>query len=155
METKIDKKIIKELIDRAKKDDVLKIVAAGVIKLKNKFLLLERAPGEFMAGLVELPSGGLKEGESLLQGLVREIKEETGLTVSTVTAYFGSFDYFSSSGKKTRQFNFLVEAKPGAIKLNPLEHSNYFLSNPSDKKFSKLNISKHTKETLLTEHATK
>jgi hypothetical protein len=68
--------------------------------------------------------------------------------VIAVIAYLGAFDYVSSSGKKTRQFNFFVETKPGDIKLNPNEHSNYYLLKPSDKEFSKLNISDGIKSVL-------
>src|SRR3989344_3852463 len=149
MKSNIDKTIIQKLLNRAKKDGVQKIVARAVIKFNNKFLLLERAASEFLGGLVVLPGGTINTGENLLHALAREVKEETSLVVITVIAYLGSFDYASSSGKKTRQFNFLVETEPGDIKLDPCEHSNYFLLNSSDKKFSKLNISNGTKLILL------
>lgn len=139
---------IQKLLEQAGKDGVQKIIVGAVVKRDDKFLLLERAPSEFMAGLVELPSGGMDAGENLLQTLAREVKEETNLVVIAVIAYLGAFDYVSSSGKKTRQFNFFVETKPGDIKLNPNEHSNYYLLKPSDKEFSKLNISDGIKSVL-------
>jgi len=78
------------------------------------------------------------------------VKEETSLTVTVIESYLGSFDYESSSGKKVRQFNFLVETEPGDIRLDPTEHCSYYLLIPSDEEFSKLNISKGTKKVLLT-----
>jgi len=148
MKSNINKSIIQELLNYGAKDGVQKIVVRAVIKFNNKFLLLERAPSEFLGGLVVLPGGAINEGEGLLHALAREVKEETNLVVIVVIAYLGAFDYVSSSGKKTRQFNFFVETESRDIKLDPSEHSNYFLLNPSDKKFSKLNISDGTKSIL-------
>lgn len=148
MKLNINNATIQRLLKQAKKDGVLKIVVGAAIKLDDKFLLLERAPSEFMAGLVELPSGTVEPGESLLQALTREVKEETNLVVTEIVSFLGSFDYFSSSGKKTRQFNFLVETEPSDIKLDPSEHSSYFLLSPSDEEFLKLNISDGTKTIL-------
>jgi hypothetical protein len=37
-----------------------------------------------------------------------EVAEETGLTVTVLGAYLGHFDYLSSSGKKSRLFNFIA-----------------------------------------------
>ena len=148
MKSNIDKAIIQKLLNRAAKDGIQKIVAGAVIKYNNKFLLVERAPCDFLGGLVELPGGGMNARENLMQTLSREVKEETNLVVIAVIAYLGSFDYASSSGKKVRQFNFLVETEPGDIKLDPNEHSCYYLLNPLDEKFSKLNISAGTKTIL-------
>ncbi len=61
-----------------------------------------------MGGIYELPSGKVEPGEVLDQALIREVKEETGLDIESITNYLGSFDYSSGSGKKTRQFNFTV-----------------------------------------------
>lgn len=150
MKLNIDNKIIQDLLQQAKENGIQKIVVGAVIKIDDKFLLLERAPHEFMGGLVELPSGTLNAGEDLLQALAREVKEETNLVVKSATTYLGSFDYVSSSGKKSRQFNFLVETETGDIELNPEEHSKYYLLNLSDEEFNKLNISDGAKSVLLT-----
>ncbi|MEK7540949.1 MAG: NUDIX hydrolase [Patescibacteria group bacterium] len=148
MKSNIDGTIIQELLYLAKKDGIQKLVTGAVIMRNNKFLLLERALGEFMAGLVELPSGGVNAREEILDALTREVKEETGLKVIKIVSYLGFFDYSSSSGKKTRQFNFLVKTEPGDIKINSTEHCKYYLLNPSDKEFSKLNISDNIKNIL-------
>ena len=150
MKSNVDELTIKKLLEQSKKDNIQKIVARAVIKQNGEFLLLERSASEFLGGLVILPGGAVDVGENLLHTLTREIKEETNLVITTIIDYLGFFDYASSSGKKTRQFNFLVKTKLGKIKVDPSEHSNYFLSNPSDKEFSKLNISKGTKTILAT-----
>lgn len=95
---------------QAQADGIQKLVVGAVVRIDGKFLVLERDPDDFMGGLVELPSGTVGPGEEPLTALAREVAEETGLTVSAVAKYLGSFDYTSGSGKKTRQLNFLVEA---------------------------------------------
>ncbi|MBI3337107.1 MAG: NUDIX hydrolase [Candidatus Staskawiczbacteria bacterium] len=150
MKSNIVKKTIQRLLKQAKKDRVRKIVVRAVIKRNNKFLLLERALSDFLGGLVILPGGTVDTDEDLLQALVREVKEETNLVITEIISYIGSFDYASSSGKKTRQFNFFIETEPGNIRINQSEHSNYYLLNPSDEEFSKLNISDSTKTILST-----
>lgn len=150
MKSKINKGGIKKLLEQAEKDGIQKIVVRAVVKIDGKFLFLERAPSEFLPGLLVFPGGAVNERENLLCALAREVKEETNLVVNNIGAYLGSFDCASSLGKKMRQFIFFVETKPGDIKLDRSEHSNYYLLNLSDEKFSKLNISNDTKIILST-----
>jgi len=150
MQSNVDQNTIKQLVADSQKDGIQKLVVGAVIRRNDKFLLLERVPSDFMGGLIELPSGTVDAGEDLLSALTREVQEETGLAVNSVLAYLGSFDYTSGSGKKTRQFNFLVETAPGEVKLEPNEHQAYHLVAPSDKAFNTLNISDATKAVLRT-----
>jgi 8-oxo-dGTP diphosphatase len=148
MKSNIDNAIIQQILHQSMIDGIQKIVVSAVIRRNNKFLLVERAPCDFLGGLITLPGGSVQENENLLQAMMREIKEETGLIITEVTSYLGSFDYASSSEKKVRQFNFLVKTKSGNIKLDPTEHCKYYFLNSSDKKFSTLNISSGTKKIL-------
>ena len=150
MQSNIDHNFIRQLRVKGQKDGIQKLVVGAVIRRDNKFLLLERVPSDFMGGLIELPSGTVDEGEGLLAALVRETKEETGLTITSVVTYLGSFDYTSGSGKKTRQFNFLVEVVPGEVKLSSVEHQAYHFVAPADEAFTTLNISDAVKEVLKT-----
>lgn len=150
MELKINCEIISQLVSESEKESVQKLVVGAVIRMDEKFLLLQRLPSDFMGGLVELPSGTVDAGEDLLSTLSREVHEETGLTVTAVLMFLGSFDYTSGSGKKTRQFNFLIETAPGEIKLEPTEHEAFYLVAPSDKAFKTLNISDATKAVIQT-----
>ncbi len=62
-------------------DTVAKVV---LIDENNRVLLLKRS--NYMkkfAGEWDLPGGHLRENESLLDGLAREVKEETGLTIKS------------------------------------------------------------------------
>ena len=145
MQSNIKNNTIKQLISKSQKDNIQKLVVGAVIRRDNKFLLLERLLSDFMGGLVELPSGTVNTGEDILTALTREVKEETGLIVTSILAYLGSFDYKSSSEKKTRQFNFLVETNQDEIKLESTEHQKYYLVAISDKAFNTLNISDATR----------
>ena len=150
MQSNIDTTTLQQLLTDAQKDCVQKLVVGAVICKNGKFLLVERVPSDFMGGFVEIPSGTVEAGEGLLTALTREVQEETGLVVISVLKYLGSFDYRSSSGKKTRHFNFLVESEDGEIKLNPTEHQAYYLVALSDAAFTTLNISDATKGILKT-----
>jgi 8-oxo-dGTP diphosphatase len=60
-----------------------RIAVRGIVKHEGKFLLLKRAKlarGE--NGFWELPGGGQDFGESPEEALIRELDEETGLTVT-------------------------------------------------------------------------
>ena len=148
MQSNIDPTIIQQLLTDAQKDGVQKLVVGAVIYKNNKFLLLERVPSDSMGGFVGIPSGTVEAGEDLLAALAREVQEETGLLVTSVLEYLGSFDYRSSSGKKTRHFNFFVEVEEGDIKLSPTEHQAYYWVALSDAAFTTLNISDETKGIL-------
>ena len=150
MQSNIDHTLIQQLLTGAEKDGVQKLVVGAVICINNKFLLIERVLSDFMGGFVEIPSGTVEAGEDLLTALAREVREETGLLVTAVLEYLRSFDYRSSSGKKTRHFNFLVEVEEGKIKLDPAEHQAYYWVALSDAAFTTLNISEATKAVLKT-----
>lgn len=100
--------LLDELVARATADDVGRLVVGAVIAESGKVLLLRRPIGDFMGGVYELPSGKVETGESLIDALIREVREETALTVTEINRYLGSFDYTSGSGRRTRQHNFAV-----------------------------------------------
>ncbi|MFA5753835.1 MAG: NUDIX hydrolase [Patescibacteria group bacterium] len=148
MQSNINQNKIRQLVVDSQGDGIQKLVVGAVIRRGNKFLLLKRISSDFMGGLVELPSGTVDIGEDLLTALAREVREETGLVVNVILVYLGSFDYTSSSGDRTRQFNFLVETMPGEVKLEPTEHQAYYFVALSDEAFATLNISSATKTVL-------
>ncbi len=69
--------------DEMAQENKFRIAVRGMIKRQDKYLLLERAkPSRGEMGYWELPGGGLDFGESPQQALVRELEEETGLSIS-------------------------------------------------------------------------
>lgn len=110
---------------KAKQDEIVKRVAGAIItNVVGKILLLQRPLDDFMGGILELPSGNVEAEEAINQGLVREVKEETNLDTRTIGMFINSFDYLSSSGKKSRQFNFEVKVE-NYENIILTEHDNY------------------------------
>ncbi len=60
------------------------LVGVGAVIVEDGRVLLVRRGHEPMKGHWSLPGGLLELGESLADGVVREVKEETGLTVEPV-----------------------------------------------------------------------
>ncbi|EOG8708032.1 MULTISPECIES: NUDIX hydrolase [Bacillus cereus group] len=63
----------------------------GICIENNNLLVIDKIKGPYR-NRYDLPGGSLEQGESLLVGLHREIKEETGLTV-TVVKQIGTIDF--------------------------------------------------------------
>ena len=58
------------------------IVGVGAVVIKGTEVLLVRRGSEPLKGEWSLPGGALEVGETLQQGVVREVFEETGMTVT-------------------------------------------------------------------------
>ncbi|MGH3567889.1 MAG: NUDIX hydrolase [Pseudonocardia sp.] len=120
----VDASQLEKLTTQAKADSVQQLVVGAVVQHEGKVLLLQRPDDDFMPGIFELPSGKVEPGEGLDEALRREVMEESGLTVSVIREYIGSFDYASGSGKKSRQFNFAVDVR-AAEPIELSEHDAY------------------------------
>lgn len=116
---------LKNIMEKAKAEGIIKnVVGAVIMNENNEVLILERKKDDFMGGIDELPSGNLELGETILDGMLREVKEETNLDVKNILKYINSFDYVSGSGKKARQYNFLVEVN-SIENIMLTEHDSY------------------------------
>ena len=58
------------------------LVVVGLIYKKNKFLITKRLQDKFLGGLWELPGGKIKNNESEITCLNREIKEELDIQIN-------------------------------------------------------------------------
>lgn len=73
-----------ELPFKPKRAPVATVTIAVALIRKNKRILVGKRPeNKMLGGLWELPGGKLQPGESPQQALVREVREETGLDVTT------------------------------------------------------------------------
>ncbi|GHB30022.1 hypothetical protein GCM10010331_15500 [Streptomyces xanthochromogenes] len=118
MNAPVDTALLDALTHQAATDGITKhVVGAVITDHDGLILLLHRTADDYLGGLWELPSGGVEPDENLLDALHREVKEETGLTITSVGGYLGHFDYLSKSGKKTRQFNFTATTTNDRVTL--------------------------------------
>lgn len=118
------KRMYKNLIEEAKRQDINRHVVGALVAKDSTILLLKRSKDDFMGGIYELPSGKVKSGETLDSALCREMREETNLRIKEIKNYLGYFDYKSKDGGTTRQFNFVVTVQePLEIRLR--EHDKY------------------------------
>jgi 8-oxo-dGTP diphosphatase len=120
----IDTSVLDQLVSQAVDDGVQQLVVGAIVQHEGTVLLLKRPADDFMGGIYELPSGKVEGAETLDIATAREVEEETGLVVTELTDYLGSFDYTSGSGKKTRQFNFAVTVVD-AEEIKLTEHDSY------------------------------
>jgi len=60
---------------------ILLVVACALVDPDGRVLIAERPPGKQLAGLWEFPGGKLHPGEGPETCLIRELKEELGITV--------------------------------------------------------------------------
>ena len=69
-------------------------VVAALICQNGKFMICQRPEGKARAGLWEFVGGKAEEGESLEEALVRECREEIGVTVKVGAPYMTvTYDY--------------------------------------------------------------
>jgi 8-oxo-dGTP diphosphatase len=85
----------------------------GVVVDQGRALLVRRAT-EPALGEWTIPGGLLEVGETLTEGVEREIREETGLIVRTVELIEALERIFSDSGE--------VSGAPGADRVRPRYH---------------------------------
>lgn len=118
----------------AERDDIAELVVGAVVHTGGQVLILRRSADDaFMAGIEELPSGGVEPGENLLTALERELAEEMGRTgpLRLTPGFVTHFDYVSGSGRKSRQYTFGVAHNDGPIVLSA-EHTGYRWLHPTD-----------------------
>ncbi len=59
---------------------ILLVAACALVDADNRVLIAQRPAGKSMAGLWEFPGGKVEEGETPEDCLIRELKEELGVT---------------------------------------------------------------------------
>lgn len=86
-------------------------VVNGIIfsQTKNKFLIIKRKGEAIHADKWLFPGGIVKDHESYLDALRREIKEEVGLTMKELKEKISEFTYLRADGKQTLGECFLIE----------------------------------------------
>jgi len=89
--------MIEIFADDLRKEDTLGIKphigARGIVRRDDEFLLIHLESTD----LYTLPGGGVEQGESLEEAVVREVKEETGYVCKVVKPGVVLKEYFSDS----------------------------------------------------------
>lgn len=102
------------------------IAIKALIKNKDSFLILKTADSNQNNDLSgwETPGGRLEIGEEIIDGLNREIKEETGLSVKILFP-FNAFSANVGREDSIIGINYLAEYSGEEVEINTNEHSNY------------------------------
>ncbi|NCB01592.1 MAG: 8-oxo-dGTP diphosphatase [Spirochaetia bacterium] len=106
---------------------------------KDKVLLINKKTG-LGKGLVNAPGGHIEEGETASEAAMREITEETGLSVPSVT-FKGRLNFHFTDGLKMRGYIFFayeysgtmgetVEAEPFWCDINTLPYDKMWADDP-------------------------
>jgi 8-oxo-dGTP diphosphatase len=98
------------------------LVVKAIILKDNKFLVLIKTNG-----IVDLPGGHLEAGESVEQGLIRELSEETGL-VGGRPDPVNQWILPTGKGNALTGMTFCCDYKQGRVVLSN-EHTDYFWQN--------------------------
>ena len=83
------------------------VAGVGAIVLQQDDVLLVRRGTEPQKGLWSLPGGALELGESLHQGVRREVSEETGLEVR-VLQFAGAFERITTDDSGAVQYHYVL-----------------------------------------------
>ena len=111
--------------------DTYNVVVGAVVMHDDQVLLLQRSVKEkFLPGAWGIPAGKASYGEPLEDAVLRELKEETGLT-GTISKMTGSTWFLSEvDGELLRnlQVNFLIECDSRQVRLDPSSDDHRWIS---------------------------
>lgn len=109
-------------------------------KINNKVLVQDRIKS--WKG-ISFPGGHVEAGESIVESTIREVKEETGLTISNLEPCGIIYWYNDETGDKYFVFNYRTEVFSGEL-LEKTDEGNIFWVNKDD--LLKLNLSEGFEE---------
>lgn len=107
---------------------IAKIVAKAVIQNQaSDVLLLKRSttdprrPGEW-----DFPGGGIEDGEDMVVGVAREIREEAGLTIATneLRLVYTATEFYEPKAESVCRLLFVGKISTGEVQLS-FEHDEY------------------------------
>jgi 8-oxo-dGTP diphosphatase len=108
----MQKKLIEDILQDVEDVEEIKVITSAIIGRINEhgekqILLVQRSINDFAPLHYELPGGGVDQGEEIEETIIREVYEETNLTV-VIHDLLEEIEYVSHGGKKiTHKFIFL------------------------------------------------
>ena len=103
-----------EMVEKNKKNYIE--IGVAIIRRGNQFLVAKRPKGKAFEGKWEFPGGKVGPLELIENCLVREIREEFGMSI-VVREPFKVWDYEYPNGKKFRFHSYLCEIHKGEPQL--------------------------------------
>lgn len=106
-------------------------VVSGPTHYGEDILLLEYSKGDIM--LYDLPAGGMEKGETALSGMIREFREETGLSMQDIENITGLRPYtyeMDDSSFHVYPFDIELVEKRDPHSLDSKEHDGYTWMGP-------------------------
>lgn len=94
----------------------MKVIVGGILRKENKLLLVQEAQ-EKCYGQWNFPAGHLDDGETIFEGAIREVFEETGCKVKLTKM----LPIISSKGRDIVRITFLTEILEENIHFDPSE----------------------------------
>ena len=113
----------------------------AMIFFEAKLLLLRKNDGKTVFHW-EFPGGGLRRGENFLDGLYREVKEETGLSVH-VDGLAGTWQYRKRNGQFLNGVIYTATATRQEVMISS-EHTDYAWVRPDELNQYPIHASLHT-----------
>jgi len=114
-----------------------KIALKAIIQKDGKILALKRSNSEeVFTELWDIPGGRINFGEKPVEALVREVMEETGLTVKVNPRPWTIWSFMANENKQVVGITMLADYVEGKVKLSE-EHTEYRWILPAE--FTELN----------------
>lgn len=109
---------------------MFKILTKSIIVKDSNILILKRSEeSKFGAGLWDIPGGKLEFAETLNESIIREIKEETNISIKVLKTIASTSSLNTSKNKQFVTIIYLCEYRGGNVKIDN-EHTDYKWINP-------------------------
>ena len=96
------------------------VVVAAVVKRDDVFLAAQRLPGTHRAGLWEFPGGKCEPGESHVECLIRELREELGATARVGAEMFVTRFAYSDRSVELHFYECQLAGEPRPLLGQPI-----------------------------------
>ncbi len=109
------------------------IVHTLILNDRGEILIIQRSKNDdILPGSWDIPGGTLEDGENLVVGAIREVKEETGLDISDPELFFQKSNIDIKKNKQFITLVFHAITSNKNIVLNPEDHEAYKWIKPSE-----------------------
>ncbi len=108
------------------------IVAAGVVIAAGRVLLTQRKAGTHLEGAWEFPGGKADPGEDPKDAVVRELREELGIEVTTADILDVAFHRYEDAGRAVLLLFYLAKMNDDSPSPRAIDVADFKWSDASD-----------------------